>query len=248
MTDKALSKYYVRFSNIDDHEKIMDFYRKNPHSNVSDRHEELMKTMADNGSVILIESDKGEIVGASISYPLMSEKDSAKQQWLEIGTTRMVLNGYPGLFDIMIGMQTLRAYLVEPPDDRFVCQMESPLVRKMAHRLGFRPYEPSEELVRVSDATVEAEETCGNENWYSAGPEALPVMAKLMRDALDKPYLENPKTGDKIQLDFSKSVFFKLFEPEIRDLANRDLGNPDTPDYSSSVSKNRKEWMHKFFK
>jgi hypothetical protein len=241
-------KYYIRFSNVDDHEKIMDFYRANPHDNVSDRHEDLMKKMADNGSIVIIESDKGEIVGASISYPLMSEKDPNKQEWLEIGTTRIVLNGYPGMFDLMIGIQTLRAYLVEPPDDRFVCQMESPLVRKMAHKLGFRPLEPSDELVRVSDATVDATETCGKENWYSAGPEALPVMAKLMRDALDKPYIENPRTGDKIVLDFSKSKFFQMFEPEIRDLATRDCGDPDKPNPKASISANRKEWMHKFFK
>lgn len=247
MTDTP-KKLFVRFSNVDDHDKIMDFYRANPHSNVSDRHEDLMKKMADNGSIILLESEKGEIVGASISYPLMSEKDPSRQQWLEIGTTRIVLNGYPGMFDVMIAMQTLRAYLVEPPDDKFVCQMESPLVRKMAYKLGFRPLQPSEELVRVSDATVEAEETCGDENWYSAGPEALPVLAKLMRDALDKPYLENPKTGDKIKLDFSKSVFFKLFEPEIRDLADRNCGDPDKPNPAASISQNRKEWMHKFFK
>ena len=247
MTDTP-KKLFVRFSNIDDHDKIMDFYRANPHSNVSDRHEDLMKTMADNGSIILLETQKGEIVGASISYPLMGEADPSKQKWLEIGTTRITLNGYPGMFDVMIAMQTLRAYLVEPPDDRFVCQMESPLVRKMAHKLGFRPLAPSDELVRVSDATVEAEETCGDENWYSAGPEALPVLAKLMRDALDKPYLEHVKTGDKITLDFSRSVFFKLFEPEIRDLADRNLGDPEKPNMTASVSANRKEWMHKFFK
>jgi hypothetical protein len=247
VTDRP-KKLFIRFSNVDDHEKIMDFYRANPHDNVSDRHEELMKKMADHGSVILIETEKGDIVGASISYPLPSEKDPNKQQWLEIGTTRIVLNGYPGMFDVMIAMQTLRAYLVEPPDDKFVCQMESPLVRKMAYKLGFRPLQPSDELVRVSDKTVDATETCGYDNWYSAGPEALPVLAKLMRDVIDKPYIENPKTGDKITLDLSKSVFFKLFEPEIRDLAARDLGDPDKPNPAASISANRKEWMHKFFK
>lgn len=243
------TKLYIRFSNQDDHEKIIEFYSRNPHKNVCDRNKQLMQTLADNGSITIIEDENGTIVGASISYPLMSEKEGvASQKWLEIGTTRMVLNGFPGLFDVMIAMQSLRAYLVEPPDDRFVCQMESPAVRKMAHKLGFRPFAPSKELVDVSDATVTATESSGYDNWYSAGPEALPVLAKLMREAIDKPFLENAKTGEKIKLDFSKSKFFRVFEDEIRNLADRDFGDPDTPDMSKSVAENRQSWMRWYFK
>src|SRR5690606_13455390 len=126
----------------------------------------------------------------SISYPLIVEKDGvSSQKWLEIGTTRMVMNGYPGLFDVMIAMQSLRAYLVEPPDERFVCQMEGAPVRQMAHKLGFRPFVPEQELVDISDSTLSAVYSSGFQNWYQAGPEALPVLAKLMRDAIDKPFL-----------------------------------------------------------
>lgn len=245
-----VKKYYVRFSNIDDHENIMQFYRENPHDNVCDRHEDLMRSLADNGSITLIESEAGVIMGASISYPLMSGADGVStQKWLEIGTTRMVMNGYPGLFDVMIAMQTLRAYLVEPPDDRFVCKMESPAVRKMAHRLGFRPYTPSDELVKSSDDTVSPEAgTAGYDNWYSAGPEALPVVAQRMLDAIDKPFIEHLKSGEKIKLDFSKSKFFRVFEDEFKSLAGRDFGNPDTPDYNQSIAKNRQSWMRWYFK
>lgn len=248
MTDQP-KKYYVRFSNIEDHDNIMEFYRNNPHKNVSDRNEELMRRLADHGAVTLIEDEQGKIVGSSISYPMIVSKDGVeRQKWLEIGTTRMVLNGYPGLFDVMIAMQSLRAYLVEPPEDKFVCQMESPFVQKMAFKLGWRPLDPSDELVKVSDDTLGSDESCGYENWYAAGPEALPVMAKLMRDTLDKPHLENPKTGEKITLDLGKSKFFSLFEDEIRNLADRDLGSPDAPDASAGIAKNRQEWMRHYFK
>lgn len=246
------NKYSVRFSNIDDHDKIMEFYRRNPHDNVCDRHEDLMKTLADNGSIILIEETAtGAIAGASISYPLFVEKDGIEQQkWLEIGTTRMVLNGYPGLFDIMIGMQVMRAYLVEPPDGRFVCQMTSEAVRKMAHKLGFRPFVPSQELVDISDKTLDvaSDTTYGFDNWYSAGPEALPVVARRMRDVLDNPCLQHLKTGEKIELDFSKSKFFRIFEEEIRNLAGKVYGDPDKPDPAKSIAKHRQEWMRWYFK
>lgn len=241
-------KYFVRFSNIDDHDKLMEFYAANPHKNVCDRNEEMMRNLADNGSITIIEAEDGTIVGASISYPLMGENDPNSQKWLEIGTTRIVMNGYPGLFDVMIAMQTLRAYLVEPPEERFVCQMESPAVRKMAARLGFRPYMPSDELVRVSDATLTVDESAGNEGWFSAGPEALPVLAKRMLEAIDQPHIAHLKTGEQIKLDFSKSKFFKVFEDEFRNLATRDFGNPDTPDYKTSIAKNRQSWMRWYFK
>lgn len=245
-------KYYVRFSNVEDHDNIMEFYAENPHNNVCGRHSDLIKNMANDGSVILIEdAATGKIVGASISYPLHADRNGIEQQkWLEIGTTRMVLNGYPGLFDIMIGMQIMRAYLVEPPEDCFVGQMESTAVRKMAHNLGFRPYAPSKELVETSDKTLEIAPgtTYGFDNWYAGGVEMLPIIAKKMKDVLDKHCLEHVKTGEKIELDFSKSNFFAMFKDDIRAAADKNLGDPDHPDMTKGIAKHRQEWMKSRFK
>lgn len=241
-------KYFVRYSSSDDFDRLMAFYKANPHKNVDERNESLMRKLVENGSVTLIQSaETGEVVAASISYPL--DGDDGSQKWLEIGTTRSILNGYPGLFDVMIGMQVMRAFLVEPPGDRFVCQMESQAVRNMADNLGFRPFVPSEELVRSSDTTLNADETCGFEKWYSAGPEALPVVAQRMMEAINKPFLTHVKPDRPgIELDFSKSKFFAIFKDEIQALAKRDLGNYDQPDYSASIAKTRETWMKSFFK
>lgn len=243
-----VKKYFVRFSNSDDFDRLMAFYTANPHKNVDERNESLMRQLVENGSVTLIQSEKtGEVVAASISYPLLGD-DGVTQKWLEIGTTRSILNGYPGMFDIMIGMQVMRAFLVEPPQDRYVCQMESPAVRKMADNLGFRPYTPSEELVRSSDTTINATETCGFEKWYSAGPEALPVVAQRMMTVISNPVIGHLKTGEKIEFDFSKSKFFALFKEEFAELAKRDLGNCDQPDYKTSIAQTRQQWMRWYFK
>jgi hypothetical protein len=69
-----------------------------------------------------------------------------------------------------------------------------------------------------------------------------------MQAAIDKGTLENPKTGEKIQLDFSKSKFFALFKDEITDLAKRNFGDPDKPDFTKSIAKNRQDWMRWYFK
>lgn len=244
-----VKKYFVRFSRAEDFDALMTFYRANPHKNVCDRNDALLRELADNGSITLIQSaETGEVVAASISYPLAGDNGGPECKWLEIGTTRSVLNGYPGLFDVMIAMQVMRAFLVEPPKERYVCQMESPAVRKMAHNLGFRPYTPSGELVRVSDATVNAEESSGFDNWYSAGPEAMPVVARRLMEALDKPYLQHLKSGQKIELDFSKSKFFQLFRDEFVELAKRDLGNVEEPDYTTSIAASREKWMRWYFR
>lgn len=242
-------KYYVRFSSLEDMPRINEFYKENPHKNVCERNTDLMERLADNGAITIIEDESGKIVGASISYPLVVEKDGMEEyKWSEIGTTRMSLNGFPGLFNVMIAMQSLRAYLVEPPEEKFVCQMEGAPVRAMAAKLGFRPFTPTQQIIDISDATLSAVTSSGSENWYQAGPEALPVMAKLMRDAIDKPYLENPKTGERIVLDFSKSRFFRLFEEEIRNLADRDFGSVDAPKEDNGLAKNRQAWMRWYFK
>jgi hypothetical protein len=252
MTDAQPQKSYVRFSNENDHEKLMAFYGRNPHDHVFDRQSDIMQKLADDGSVVLVESEKGEIVGASISYPLFAPENGVEQhKWTEIGTTRMVLNGYPGLFDVLIGMQVMRAYLVEPPEERFVCQMKSAAVQGMAQRMGFRPFVPSEEIVKVSDDTLVpdgAGVNSGFENWYALGREAFPTLARLMSDTLDKPYIENKKTGEKINLDFSRSKFFQMFEPELRDLAQRDLGDVNNPDPKGHTAKSRRDWMKHYFK
>lgn len=245
-------KYFVRFSKEDDHARVMEFYKKNPHPNVCARHSDLIKELAENGSIVLIESeDQKEIVGLSISYLINAEQGGIQiQKWLEIGSTRIVINGYPGLFNAMIAMQTMRAYLVEPPQERYVCQMEGAAVRQMAHNLGFRPFEPSQELVELSDKTLEIEDgkTYGFDNWYSAGPEMLPVMAGKFRELMDNPVLTNKKTGEQIELDFSRSNFFRMFKDDIRALADKNYGDPDKPDYSKSVAKHRQEWLRHRFK
>jgi hypothetical protein len=245
-------KYFVRFSQKEDHDKVLEFYNLNAHHNVRKRETELVKKMADEGAVVLIEDEKGAIVAASITYGhKVKDKDGVEHvKWQEIGSTRIVLNGFPGLFDAMITMQTLRAFLVEPPEDRFVAQMHTAPVQGMAGKLGWRPFDAPEELIAAKLGTVDPKDLkeASREHFYHSGVEALPVMAARMMTALDNPVLENKKTGEKIELDFSKSTFFKLFEPEIRKLATKDYGDVEKPDMKAGVKERRDAWMKNFFR
>ena len=250
MTD-APKKYYIRFSVEEDFDRISEFYDLNAHKNVLKREHDLMKQLTGDGAVILVEDEKGKIVAASITYAHKAKDEHGVEhvQWQELGTTRCVLNGYGGIFDAMISMQTLRAFLVEPPDNLFVAQMETTPVQNLAKKLGWRSLEggPSEALLEAKKKTVTDGHATDND-WYCCGIEGLPVMAKWFESAIKNPVLTNKKTGEQIELDFSKSTFFTMFKEEITHLAQKDLGDVEKPDAAQSLRIRRDKWLKKFFR
>jgi len=250
---KQPKKYYIRFSNANDYDKIMEFYNDNAHKNVRKRQQDLMKQLAEDGAIVLIEDDKGAIVASSITYPhKVTDKNGIEHvQWQEIGTTRIVLNGFPGLFDAMVTMQTLRAFLVEPPEGFFVAQMHTAPLQGMANKLGWRRLDDMPD--GLMDAKIKSVDPAdvpklSTVNWFVGGIEALPVMAKWMESALKNPVLTNKKTGEQIELDFSKSTFFNMFKDEIKNLASRAFGDVDKPDQKQNVQQHRDKWLKKFFR
>ncbi|MBL8711435.1 MAG: hypothetical protein JNM12_00940 [Alphaproteobacteria bacterium] len=251
MTDVKPPKYFIRFSQDADFDKISDFYDLNSHKNVLKRQTELMKQLTEDGAVVIVEDEKGKIVAASITYAHSAKDEHGVEhiKWQELGTTRCVLNGYPGLFDAMIAMQTLRAFLVEPPDNMFVAQMETTPVQNLAKKLGWRELggDPSDDMLEAKKKTVTHGHATKND-WYVCGMEALPTMAKWMENAVDNPVVTNKKTGEQIELDFSKSSFFNMFKDEIKNLANRDFGDVNTPDKNQNMHQRRDKWLKKFFR
>lgn len=245
-------KYFVRFSQPADEKKILEFYDLNSHQNVRKREATILRERINDGAVVLIEDEKGKIVASSITYPhKTTDSDGVEHvKWQEIGSTRIVLNGYPGLFDAMVTMQVLRSFLVEPPEDRFVAQMHTAPVQGMAHKLGWRGFTAKDELIDAKFKTLDPNDlpAASREHWYQLGMEGLPVMANWMVKALDNPVLENKKTGEKIELDFSKSTFFAMFEAEIRNLSGKNFGATDAPDMNEGVQKRRDQWLKKHFR
>lgn len=247
------TKYFVRFSQPEDEKKIFEFYDLNAHQNVRKREANMLRERINDGAVVLIEDEKGKIIASSITYPhKVKDSDGVEHvKWQEVGSTRIVLNGYPGLFDAMVTMQVLRSFLVEPPEDRFVARMHTAPVQGMAHKLGWRSYKASQQLIEAQKKSVDINDPSAappDANWFQAGMEALPVMASWMVKAMDNPVLENKKTGEKIELDFSKSAFFNVFEAEIRNLGGKNFGSADTPDLNEGVQKRRDRWLKNYFR
>jgi hypothetical protein len=248
---KEIPTYYLRMAVVEDIDKILDFYKANKHHNVRDRDPDVLKERADNGSIVLIEDEDGEIVATSISYAHNIEENGVERtEWVEIGSTRIAgLNGIPGVFDLMVVAQTLRAYLVEPPEDCFVAHMEHEYIQKTAERLGFRSCEPPKGLQEVSDKTVgTADMTDRSKDWYRMGVEGLPIMAQYMVDAWNKPTLKNKKTGEEIKISFERSTMLDKFKDTIENLAKRDYGSVDKPDLTEGIRKHRDDWLRRRFR
>jgi hypothetical protein len=247
MTD--LKKYYIRFSNATDHDKLMEFYDDNTHKNVFKRDEALIKQLVENGSVTIVEDDAGKFVAASISYPInvIDANGIERTKWIEIGTTRIVLNGYPGLFDVMTSMQVLRAFVVEPPEERMIAQMDTTPVQNMAIKMGWVPCQVPQEVLDAKtkmlsdDGSIKARPN----NWFQFNVEAMPVTAQYMSQVLDNLELVNKKTGEKILVDFSRTKFIALFEKDIRDLANANLGDRNNPDLKRGMAQSRQKYLRR---
>lgn len=246
---QELTRYYPRFSRADDHDKLLEFYSDHQHKNVLNRDPELLKKMIGDGAVVLVEDKAGEIVAASITYPYTKADANGAEEtkWQEVGTLRCALNGF-GIFDALVSMQTLRTFLLDPPSDRMIAQMETTPVQNLAKSFGWREFTPLKEIFDIKAGTVtNYNDPHGHDNWYSLGAEAMPIAAKALVRLYDNPVLENPKTHEKIVLDFSRSNFCSELMPQIRQLAGMDLGNVDKQDLTKGLAQQQKNLVKRYF-
>lgn len=247
---KANRKFYVRFATSSDYKKVMDFYQTNEHDSVRKREEALLKNLSDQGSIVFVEDDKGEIVAASISYAHQG-KDSngvTVNKWLEVGSTRIAANGFAGLFNVMCTAQVLRTFLVEPPEDCFVGHMENRPVQKIAESLGWKAFTAPQEMLKSSDKTINTGdiENRNQDGWYNCDMEGVGVMAKCMVDAMNKPTLKHYKTGEEVEITIERCPVLNMFWPNIEALAKKDFNAPENKnDKAMGIRKNRDKWLYK---
>lgn len=250
-----LKRYYIRFAEVQDHPKIMHFYENHPHQNILKRDPKVIQDLTDKGAVILIEDEEGNIAASSITYSHTIDVSQgaysiARVKWQEIGTTQIVsANGYDGLFDTMVTMQTLHAWLVEAPEDCFVAQMCTAPLQKMAAKLGWQACTPKQGLLDSKAYMIDptgVHPPKHAENWFCCGEEGLTIMARSMLHVLNDPVVphrHNP--DDKIIIDFSKNRLIDLFQDEIRALAARDVSPEKTPQRMALVKLREKIMIEK---
>ncbi len=214
-------KLYVRFSTKADEQAIFDYYASHTHKFVFQRDPAIWRERIASGAVTLIEDAQGKIVGSSISYPIMGKDDKGNDihRWSELGSTRISMDGI-GLSNTLINAQVLRAFLLEPPTDRFVYE----IVKGNEHskhvfsKLGGVPYTIPEELRKQVMATVT--DSGGQQvEWFEFPPDTMLRFAADFVASVKNPPVRQGKDGESYQLDFSRCLLAKNFMPELEKLA-----------------------------
>ncbi len=241
---KEPKTYYIRMAQPEDFDKVFDFYTNNDHPSLKKREMQELKERAAHGSIVLIEDEDKNIVAASVCFAYKKKHADGTEsvEWTEAGASRISgLNGFPGVFDTMVAAQVLRNYMVEPPEHSFVARMRYEAVQKTAERLGWRKMDD------LGDFDEFLEDDRKND-WYRLGVEGLPIMAKYMVEAWNKPVITNKKTGEQIRISFERSTMFEKFKDSIEKLAERDYGSVDKPDLTKGIRKHRDEWLVRRFR
>jgi len=234
------TKLYVRFSTAADEQKIFDYYNENKHEFVAKREPEIWKERIASGAVTLIEDEHGKIVASSIHYPIVVKDDKGEDvhKWSEIGSVRVTLPGV-GLFKALISAHVMRAYLLEPPEDRFAIE----IVQGNEHskhvflKEGATPWAIPQELADKVAATISKDDTTGKMDWFQLGIESMPHFAKLLLDCEANPKMTNKKTGEEFELDFSKCVVTNKFHDALEKVAGLDFGDPAQPNPAQGLKK-----------
>lgn len=206
--NSSLPKYYVRFSEEKDKEKIFKYYIENKHDCLTTRREALLSELISGGSVVIIESEKGDIIASSITYPCM-EDDQLK--WQEVGTTRITLNGYKGIFDLLITAQLLRAYSLNPPSEFFIAQMETRPVQMIAENIGWKKFgQDRDDIAKASTKTLDTSHDpnyCkSSQDWFYIDEYSIVQIAETLSAISKDPVLKHYKNPDKsIEVSFERS-------------------------------------------
>lgn len=225
MEKKSPKKLFIRFSTKQDEQKIFDFYVNNQHTFVFQRDPNVWKERISSGAVTLIENAAGEIVAASISYPIM-KKDATGNDvhtWTEIGSTRVAFDGI-GLFNPLVSAQILRAFLLEPPADRFVLEiiLGNDHSKYVFGKIGAKPYAIPEELAEQVKVTIAPGSGQAKVEWFSIGAETIPDLAKFLLSLQKNSLLKHKVTGEEYEIDFSRCVLMTQFQKDLSDLAKQD--------------------------
>lgn len=179
-------KLFVRFSTPEDEDAIFEFYAQNEHKYVAKRDPEIWRERIASGAVTLVHDEEGVIVASSISYPVTDSQD--RHMWTEIGSTRVALDGI-GLFKTLLSAQLMRAWMLEPPEDRFAAEIiiGNEHSKHVFTKNGATSFDIPEDMRRKVVSTLAPESKSIIVEWFQLGVEAMPGFARHLLDTEASP-------------------------------------------------------------
>jgi hypothetical protein len=232
-------KLYVRFSTAADEKAVFDFYDEHPDPFISKRDPEVWKERIASGAVTMIHDEDGKILAAAISYPLMKTTEEGEaHKWTEIGSV-LVARKNIGLFQHLVSSQVMRAWMLEPPEDRFVLD----IVKTNDHsqhvfgKIGATTFTPPDDLQEAFMKTIT--KVAGPLNWYQIGVEAVPQFARNVLRAAQGAKVADPNTKEEFELDYSRNVLVTRFGDALKEVAGQDFGDKMAPDPAQTIKSRR---------
>ncbi len=246
MEDNMAKKLFLHQSTHNDLDDILNFYQNNKHKDISGRDKIVMEARVKEGAVTTLKDENGDIKAISISYPVVVDDENGDEihKWTEIGSTHILMGGM-GLFDILVGSQILNAFLLSPPEERFVIEIKKNNDHSfhVFRKMGCVDFEPTEDMMEAVYSTL-APEDIGNVDWLHCGAEIIPELAQRFLDRIDNPTIVNKETNEEFELDISKSPLSKHFIPVLEQLAKHDYGMSHNPDMEQKLAHIQKKLIN----
>lgn len=231
-------KLFVRFSSSSDEEAIFDFYERHQHEFVAKRDPDIWKERISSGAVTIIHDEDGNIVASSISYPVTRKNADGEEvhAWTEIGSTRVALDGL-GLIRALLSAQVLRAYLLEPPEDRFALEIihGNEHSKHVFLKAGATSFDIPDEMREKVLSTLSPEDQGIQVEWFQLGVEVIPQFARTLLEIEANARIVNKKTGEEFEIDFSQCVLITMFREQVEDMSGHDFGDAKQPNLKHGI-------------
>jgi hypothetical protein len=194
----------VRFSTSADLDDVIKFYKDNRHQHVDVRPVDVFEKATSEARMLLLRDSNGTLVASSSAYDF-SDTEEMPHKWVEIGSTRSVLNGF-GLYPFIIATQVVVETLRRPPGEMFVANIYDDNIAVqniLEHTNGWHKFTPPKELVKVTDLEQDMDRLV----WLKSTPESLSQQMNIFKSVLERGFFENKKSGEYLGIKFEMPAF-----------------------------------------
>lgn len=194
-----------------------------PHNFVVKREKDVFEHAIDRSHVaFLFNLHSGAVKTLSFAYDVRKDQRSTHLH-TEIGTSLASLGGYKTA-QIVISALTLNEWWNTPPQKKIVTEILPENVPSLNayKKLGWVEIDAPDlthELHVLCNESIAPEDKGRQTVWFEANQKTLQKMAQVLLEYMDKGYVENKHTGDRIPVDLSAMFATGLTKEHLKAIA-----------------------------
>jgi hypothetical protein len=219
----ATGSLTIRFSTPADVPAVLSFYHANQHHNVDNRGDAVFQDRTEQGRVFLALMPDNSIGASSMSHPFTTPlAGGGTGSSTEIGSTLARVDGF-GLYPFIISSQIIHEFLEKPPEGVFFACIHTDntaVLSLLTKKVGWDVVPGTQEF---ADAIGEGP-NLHHFNWLNASTNTFAHQARIVLAHIDAGYVENRKTGERLNLDLSGFSLATKHRAALTELANGAFG------------------------